>query len=182
MRQFMKFDTTLTFSSDRLKFIIVNDQYVEDIFNALTPTVAKFLPFIPTGKKEDTYGFVAYSLGQLEKEKDITLLATDKETGEFIGCCGIHDICEESISIGLWLKESANGKGYGTELVKALEQFVFDHLAVDYLIYNVERNNAGSINIAEKLGYAYHSSFERKISEDKVLDMLHYRKENLAKQ
>ncbi|WHT39220.1 hypothetical protein QNH98_00380 [Myroides sp. mNGS23_01] len=48
----MKFDTTLTFSSDRLKFIIVNDQYVEDIFRELTPTVAKFLPFIPTQKKK----------------------------------------------------------------------------------------------------------------------------------
>jgi len=182
MQQFMKFDTTLTFSSDRLKFIIVNDQYVEDIFRELTPTVAKFLPFIPTQKKEDTFGFVAYSLGQLEKQKDITLLATDNQTGEFIGCCGIHDICDESISIGLWIKESANGKGYGKEIVRSLEQFVFDHLAVDYLIYNVERNNAGSINIAEKLGYAYHSNFERNISEEKVLDMLHYRKANLAKQ
>ncbi|WHT39219.1 GNAT family N-acetyltransferase [Myroides sp. mNGS23_01] len=125
---------------------------------------------------------MAYSLGQLEKQKDITLLATDNQTGEFIGCCGIHDICDESISIGLWIKESANGKGYGKEIVRALEQFVFDHLAVDYLIYNVERNNAGSINIAEKLGYAYHSNFERNISEEKVLDMLHYRKANLAKQ
>ncbi len=181
MQQFMKFDTTLTFSSDRLKFSIVNDQYVEDIFRELTPTVAKFLPFIPTGKKEDTFGFVAYSLGQLEKQQDITLLATDKQTGEFIGCCGIHDICEESISLGIWLKESASGKGYGTEVIKALEQFVLDHLTVDYLIYNVEKHNVGSIKIAEKLGYVYHSNFERNISEEKVLDMLHYRKDNPAR-
>jgi len=174
----MKFDTTLTFSSDRLKFIIVNDQYVEDIFRELTPTVAKFLPFIPTGKKEDTFGFVAYSLGQLEQQKDITLLATDKETGEFIGCCGIHDMGEESISLGIWLKESANGKGYGTEIIKALEQFVFDSIPVDYLIYNVEKDNQGSIHIAEKLGYVYHNSFVRNISEEKVLNMLQYRKDH----
>ncbi|WP_413512884.1 GNAT family N-acetyltransferase [Myroides odoratus] len=172
----MKFDATLSFSSDRLKFIIVNDQYVDAIFNELTPTVAKFLPFIPTGKKEDTFGFVAYSLGQLEQQKDITLLATDRNTGEFIGCCGIHDICEESISLGIWLKESASGKGYGTEIIKALEQFVFDQIPVDYLIYNVEKNNHGSIHIAEKLGYSYHSTFIRNISEEKILDMLQYRK------
>ncbi|MGG5577796.1 GNAT family N-acetyltransferase [Myroides sp. C15-4] len=177
----MKFDTTLTFSSDRLKFIIVNDHYVDDIFRELTPTVAKFLPFIPTQKKEDTFGFVAYSLGQLEKQQDITLLATDRLTGEFIGCCGIHDINEESISLGIWLKESASGKGYGTEIIKALEQFVFDHMSVDYLIYNVEQDNKGSINIAEKLGYVYNTSFVRNISEEKILHMLQYRKDNLAK-
>lgn len=177
----MKFDRNLTFSSDRLKFSIVNDLYVEDIFNALTPTVAKYLPFIPTGKKEDTFGFVAYSLGQLEQQKDITLVATDKETGEFMGCCGIHDICEESISLGIWLKESANGKGYGTEIIKALEQFVFDYISVDYLIYNVDKNNEGSVHIAEKLGYVYHSSFVRKISDEKALDMLHYRKDHGTK-
>ena len=177
----MKFDTNLTFSSDRLKFSIVNDHYVDDIFTALTPTVAKYLPFIPTGKKEDTFGFVAYSLGQLEKQKDITLLATDKETGEFIGCCGIHDIGEESISLGIWLKESASGKGYGTEVIQALEQFVFEHIPVDYLIYNVDKNNAGSVHIAEKLGYVYHSSFLRQVSEEKTLDMLHYRKDHVTK-
>lgn len=175
----MKFDATLSFSSDRLKFIIVNDQYVDAIFNELTPAVAKFLPFIPTTKKEDTFGFIAYSLGQLEQQKDITLLATDAITGEFIGCCGIHDICEESISLGIWLKESASGKGYGTEIIKALEQFVFDHIPVDYLIYNVEKNNHGSIHIAEKLGYSYHSTFIRNISEEKILDMLQYRKESV---
>ena len=177
----MKFNTDLSFSSDRLNYTIVSDNYVEDIFKELTPTVAKFLPFIPTGKKEDTFGFVAYSLGQLEKEKDITLVASDKETGEFIGCCGIHDIGEESISLGIWLKESASGKGYGTEIIQALEQFVIEHLAVDYLIYNVEKNNEGSIHIAEKLGYVYHSDFVRNISEEKVLNMLHYRKNNPAK-
>lgn len=177
----MKFDTTLTFSSDRLKFIIVNEQYVDDIFRELTPTVAKFLPFIPAQKKEDTFGFVAYSLAQLEKQQDITLLATDRQTGEFIGCCGIHDIKEESISLGIWLKESASGKGYGTEIIKALEQFVFDQMTVDYLIYNVEQDNKGSINIAEKLGYTYYNSFVRNISEEKVLHMLQYRKDNLAK-
>lgn len=178
----MKFETTLTFSSDRLNFTIVSDNNVEDIFRELTPTIAKFLPFIPTNKKEDTYGFVAYSLGQLEQQKDITLVASDRHTGEFIGCCGIHDISEESISLGIWIKESASGKGYGKEIIKALEQFVFDHIPVDYLIYNVEKNNAGSINIAEKLGYVYHSTFERIISEEKKLDMLHYRKDHVAKQ
>ncbi|MDM1408938.1 GNAT family N-acetyltransferase [Myroides sp. DF42-4-2] len=177
----MKFDTTLTFSSDRLKFIIVNEQYVDDIFRELTPTVAKYLPFTPTQKKEDTFGFVAYSLGQLEKQQDITLLATDRQTGEFIGCCGIHDINEESISLGIWLKESASGKGYGKEIIKALEQFVSDHMTVDYLIYNVDQDNKGSINIAEKLGYVYHHSFVRNISEEKILNMLQYRKDNPSK-
>ncbi len=177
----MKLDTSITFTSERLKFIIVNENYKEDIFKELTDEVAKFLPFIPTHKLEDTQGFIDYSLNQLKLEKDITLIATDINTGEFIGCCGIHDICNESISLGIWLKESASGKGYGVEIIKALEQFVFNNIPVDYLIYNVEKNNVASINIAEKLEYVYNNSFVRNISEEKILDMLQYRKNNLNK-
>ncbi|MHC5202232.1 GNAT family N-acetyltransferase [Myroides sp. LJL119] len=174
----MEFNKDIAFDSERLHFQIVHEKFKQDIFNALTPTVAKFLPFIPTGKLEDTQGFIDYSLNQLEKKQDITLVASDKRSGEFIGCCGIHDICNESISLGIWLKESAFGKGYGKELIEALEKFVFLNLDVDYLIYNVEKDNTGSIRIAEKLGYVYHHSFVRNISEQKILNMLSYRKEN----
>ncbi|AJH15633.1 GNAT family N-acetyltransferase [Myroides profundi] len=177
----MGFSRDIQFSSDRLSYLVVNDSFKEDIFRELTPTVAKFLPFIPTGKIEDTQGFIDYSLGVLDQGTDITLVAVDKETKEFIGCCGIHDVNEESISLGIWLKESAFGKGYGQELITALETYVNENLTVDYLIYNVEKNNHGSIKIAEKLGYIYHSDFVRNISEEKILNMLQYRKDNKKK-
>lgn len=177
----MGYSRNINFSSDRLSYLVVNDSYKEDIFNALTPTVAKFLPFIPTGKIEDTQGFIDYSLDVLDKGTDITLIAVDKDTKEFIGCCGIHDINPESISLGIWLKEAAFGKGYGQELIKALESYVNENLDVDYLIYNVEKDNHGSIKIAEKLGYIYHSDFVRNISEQKILNMLQYRKDNKKK-
>ncbi|MCA4805409.1 GNAT family N-acetyltransferase [Myroides odoratimimus] len=177
----MGFSRDIQFSSDRLSYLVVNDSFKEDIFRELTPTVAKFLPFIPTGKIEDTQGFIDYSLGLLDQGTDITLVAVDKETKEFIGCCGIHDVNEESISLGIWLKESAFGKGYGQELITALETYVNENLTVDYLIYNVEKNNHGSIKIAEKLGYIYHSDFVRNISEKKILNMLQYRKDNKKK-
>ncbi|MEK6494119.1 GNAT family N-acetyltransferase [Myroides odoratimimus] len=177
----MGFSRDIQFSSDRLSYLVVNDSFKEDIFRELTPTVAKFLPFIPTGKIEDTQGFIDYSLGVLEQGTDITLVAVDKDTKEFIGCCGIHDVNQESISLGIWLKESAFGKGYGQELITALETYVNENLTVDYLIYNVEKNNHGSIKIAEKLGYVYHSDFVRNISEEKTLNMLQYRKDNKKK-
>lgn len=177
----MGFSRDIQFSSDRLSYLIVNDSFKEDIFRELTPTVAKFLPFIPTGKLEDTQGFIDYSLGVLDQGTDITLIAVDKDTKEFIGCCGIHDVNDESISLGIWLKESAFGKGYGQELITALETYVNQNLTVDYLIYNVEKSNHGSIKIAEKLGYVYHSEFVRNISEEKILNMLQYRKDNKKK-
>lgn len=177
----MGFSKDIQFTTERLSFEVVKDAFKEDIFRELTPTVAKFLPFIPTGKIEDTQGFIDYSLDVLAKGTDITLVATDKNTNEFIGCCGIHDVNEESISLGIWLKESAFGKGYGSELITGLESYVNDNLGVDYLIYNVEKNNHGSIKIAEKLGYVYNNDFVRNISEEKILNMLQYRKDNVKK-
>lgn len=170
----MKFQRDIQFTSQRLHFEIVSDQYVQDIFRELTPEVAKFLPFVPTGKIEDTYGFVSYSLNQLKKGEDITFVVLDRETNSFVGCCGIHEITSESASLGIWLKESASGKGLGTELIEALEDYANEILSVDCLIYNVDKNNKGSIKIAEKLGFVYHKSFLRKVSEEKVLDMLQY--------
>lgn len=172
----MKFQTDIQFVSKHLRFEIVSDKYVQDIFRELTSDVAKFLPFVPTGKIEDTYGFVKYSLNQLEKGEDITFVAIDRETDAFIGCCGIHEITQESVSFGIWLKESASGKGLGTELIQALEDYTNQNLSVEHLIYNVDKNNKGSIKIAEKLGFVYYSSFVKNISEEKILDMLQYRK------
>ncbi len=172
----MKIDTSIAFDSDRLHFEIVNEKFKDAIFEALSPVVAKFLPFIPSGKLEDTQGFIDYSIAQLNKGQDITLTASDKQTGEFIGCCGIHDICKENVSLGIWLKEAAFGKGYGTELIQALEGFILKNMQVDYIIYNVERNNSGSIKIAEKLGYIFDHEFVRNIEDVKILNMLQYRK------
>ena len=73
--------------------------------------------------------------------------------GEFLGSMEAFDISGKTPVLGLWLKSSAHGKGYGYEALKGL----VDHMNATgrylYYIYNVDIRNAASIHLAEKFNY-----------------------------
>ena len=81
---------------------------------------------------------------------ELVILTHDSE---FLGSMEAFDISGKTPELGLWLKSSAHGKGYGYEALKGL----VDHLNATgqylYYIYNVDIRNAASIHLAEKFNY-----------------------------
>ncbi len=63
-----------------------------------------------------------------------------------------EDADSVSPEVGLWLKESAHGQGFGTEVVAALIQWGHATLGKESFIYPVAVQNTTSRRIAEKLG------------------------------
>ena len=80
------------------------------------------------------------------------------------------------VEIGLWLKKSVHGIGYGTETVKTLIEFAEAHLDFEYLFYPVDKDNCASRKIPEKLGFIPTRSYEKKKSETENLHIIEYRK------
>ena len=54
--------------------------------------------------------------------------------------------------IGLWLKESARGKGYGKEMIAELIKWLEERKDFDYIIYVAHAENIATRKIAERLG------------------------------
>jgi ribosomal-protein-alanine N-acetyltransferase len=87
----------------------------------------------------------------LERRGFSFLAVTDRETGALIGDGGLHPLGED-IELGYTLARSAWGRGYATELGRALLAYAFETLGADRVIAQVEPDNAASRHVLEKLG------------------------------
>lgn len=81
---------------------------------------------------------------------------TDKTTGEFIGTCGYHylDFDAKQVEIGYDVWKSYWGRDYGSEAVEMHVHDCFEELDVDHIYALIHPENAASIRLLEKLGFA----------------------------
>lgn len=82
------------------------------------------------------------------------LAVTERDGGALIGDGGLHPLGGEGpdIELGYTLARSAWGRGYATELGRALIGHAFDVLGADRVVAQVEPANAASRHVLEKLG------------------------------
>lgn len=79
----------------------------------------------------------------------------NKDTGEFIGQCGlltqtVED--KEEIEIGYHILPEFWGKGYATEVVNFFRDFGFEHEKLNKIISVIDIRNIASQKVAEKNG------------------------------
>ena len=63
----------------------------------------------------------------------------------------VEDTDTASPELGLWLKESAHGQGFGSEVVAALAEWAHKNLGKESFLYPVAVQNTASRRIAEGL-------------------------------
>jgi ribosomal-protein-alanine N-acetyltransferase len=79
----------------------------------------------------------------------------EKETGQVVGHCGLLDKEVEGrqeIELIYVLASSAWGKGYATEIGRALKAYAFEEMGLGRLIALIEPENTASERVAEKVG------------------------------
>lgn len=59
------------------------------------------------------------------------------------------------IEVGYFLKRSAWGLGYATEVCKRMLQVAFQNAALNEVVASVDENNIASQNVLEKSGFIY---------------------------
>ncbi|MGB7603886.1 MAG: GNAT family N-acetyltransferase [Lutisporaceae bacterium] len=86
----------------------------------------------------------------------IMLAVTLKENKELIGMVGIgnKEEVDNEIEIAYFVSEDYCNKGYISEAAKAMAEWVFKTLEIEYLIAIVETDNFPSQRIVEKCGFA----------------------------
>ena len=95
------------------------------------------------GKPDDTYGLWA------------TIL---KEEGSYIGSCGLRAGDQQTEAhLGYYLAQPYWRRGLASEACKALIEFAFTSLGSLRLLADVQKGNAASEHILQKLGFKYFS-------------------------
>lgn len=167
--------TTLTLDSDRLRLLPISETYTEVIFNEFTADVATYMYPRPASERADTEAFVQAARQENQEGVNLNMVITLRETGEFLGCVGIHKLMAPRPEFGIWVKQSAQMHGYGREAIHTLKRWADTYLAYDYLIYPVDSRNLSSRKIPESLGAAIISQFDGTSGMGKELTLIKYR-------
>jgi RimJ/RimL family protein N-acetyltransferase len=112
-------------------------------------------PQIDERKVEHDEIFCAQKYQKFQTREDITLIVLDKQTGRMIGIGGLHkpDWNIPMFMVGFQVRTHETGKGYGTEIAKALTKYAFDGLEAQRVYTFHAEGNIGSQRVIEKAGF-----------------------------
>ena len=144
--------SNLAIESPNLIIKAISLDYAPDIFQEFTPEITVYMYPKSPDKIEETIAFINSSTKENEQGTSFQAVIVDKNTGEFIGCGGLHHIDTPQPEFGIWIKKSAHGHGYGKEAILAMKTWADQNLAYEYLFYPVDKANVASCRIPEFLG------------------------------
>ena len=158
----------------RLMLLPINLSYAEEIFRNFTAEITQYM--FPKSPKyiSETLDFINSALKGLEDGTNLNLVILDKDTKEFIGGAGLHNVGQIDPELGIWIKKTAHGNGYGLEAITAIIAWARLNLDFEYLKYPVDKRNYGSKRIAEFNGGIVKKEY-RKVNQSRFeLDEVEY--------
>ena len=140
-------------------------EFLQDDAHALfqlnsDPEVVRYTGDAPFADQDDAGRFVQ-NYQDYEKNGYGRWAMIEKETGDFIGWCGLkfHPDTRET-DIGFRLHKHYWNHGFATEAAKACLDYGFDELGLQSIIGRAMSENVASIRILEKIGLHYEQPFD----------------------
>jgi RimJ/RimL family protein N-acetyltransferase len=100
-------------------------------------------------------GFLAWIDAARAKPDQVNLTIERLEPHEPIGMCDLMEIdaSTRSAELGIWIGRPWWGGGHGTDAVRTLSRFGFDHVNLHRITLHVNADNAPAIRAYEKVGF-----------------------------
>lgn len=136
--------------SSRLQLSQLQISDAEDVFKCITPAVAKFMQWEPPQSLSE-YKARHEKMLQSEDRSTFYFVIRRLDNMECLGLAALEDADALSPELGIWLKESVHGQGFGGEAVRAVAEWAFKTLGKESFIYPVAVQNIPSRRIAEGL-------------------------------
>jgi RimJ/RimL family protein N-acetyltransferase len=150
---------SILFETGRLLF---RRQTLEDL-DALwalycNPEITKYIPDAPRSYEEAREELEWHMNGH-PKNPELGLWATiHKETGKFIGRCGLLPWTidgQHEVEVAYTIAQDYWGQGLGTEAARAILEYGFEKLNLSRLICVIDSENVASQRVAEKIGMSF---------------------------
>ncbi len=111
--------TNVSIHSPRLLLRSFTEVDAPESFASATPTLTRFMGWEPSPTLSAFAEVWREWLPRMAAGTDLHLAIRLRVSGEFVGMAGLHRIGEPGPEVGIWIKESAHGCGYGREAVAA---------------------------------------------------------------
>ena len=162
-------------STNRLLLQATSMKYKVEIFKEFTEEITTYMYPRPPKEVSETETFINETIIRIKNNQDLVVTIAKRESQEFLGCAGIHEIDKTNPELGIWLKKTAQGNKYGLEAIAALKYWADINLSYEYCRYPVDRANIASRKIPEALGGKVFREFEKINMSGNILHMLDYR-------
>jgi RimJ/RimL family protein N-acetyltransferase len=151
------------------KRLILRHQVLADLDDLwalyCNPNITKYIPDAPRSRAEAQEELEWHMHGH-PKHPELGLWATiHKETGKFIGRCGLLPWTidgQYDVEVAYTIAEEYWGQGLGSEAAQAILNYGFEKLKLSRLICLIDLDNIGSQKVAEKIGM----TFEREAQDE----------------
>jgi RimJ/RimL family protein N-acetyltransferase len=142
---------SLSFSSTRVLLKSFAPEDAHEIFAAATTTLTRYMSWEPAPSPDAFEKVWQGWLPTMVEGTDAHFVVRLKSTQEFLGMAGLHNTGSSEPEVGIWIKETKHGNGYGREAVAALISFVSRNLGKNAVAYPVVEENGPSRRLAESL-------------------------------
>jgi RimJ/RimL family protein N-acetyltransferase len=143
---------TVSFASARLQLRAFTAKDAPEAFALATPTLTRFMGWDPSPSLKAFSEIWRAWLPAMAAGTDLALAVRLKTTREFLGMAGLHRIDCPQPELGIWIRESAQGLGYGREAVAAIVAWGSARIRSAGFVYPVVKENRASRRLAESLG------------------------------
>jgi RimJ/RimL family protein N-acetyltransferase len=144
--------SSVSLSSQRLLLKSFTSEDAQEAFLVATPTIARFMSWEPAPSLEAFERIWQSWIPKMCAGTDVSLTVRHKPSLEFLGIGGLHNTDATEPEVGIWIKESQHGYGYGREAVAKIVAFVASDLGKQGVLYPVVEQNGPSRRLAERLG------------------------------
>lgn len=122
------------------------------------PNITKYIPDAPRSR-EEAQEELEWHMNGHPRFPELGLWATiHKETGKFIGRCGLLPWTIEGqydVEVAYTIAEEYWGQGLGTEAAQAILNYGFEKLNLNRLICLIDEENIASQKVAKKIGMRF---------------------------
>ncbi len=115
---------------------------------------------------EDAEAFINKTSKEINiPETWFQLVIINQGSNEIIGDIGIHfvDSDNKQVELGCTLSKANHGKGYATEALKAVINYLFKELHKHKIITSIDPENVNSIKLVERIGFRKEAHFKESL-------------------
>lgn len=145
------------------------EKHIETLFAAVAESIAELAPFEtwchPGFTHDEAAEYVDWWRQTRSKGQAYYFAIEHRETGAFLGSCGLSDLCGEHkrAELGFWIRSGATGQGFATDAARVVMRFGFEDLALARIELEIAVHNAASLRVAEKLRCAREGTLRQRL-------------------
>jgi RimJ/RimL family protein N-acetyltransferase len=136
--------------------------------------VAKFMSWNPPASETEFRTIWERGISDMRAGKRLHLVIRLTSTNEFMGTTGLDPADATLLETGIWIKESAQGRGYGREAVAAVIKWAGERFRPSGFLYPVVDENTPSRRLAKALRGEIIGTRQRQKAGDKDRKLLLY--------